>query len=84
MPWGKEWPARVTGAPGGTTRGRPSDEVEWIRRVSLMTCWRLPGKCQSSFAETGNKGVDVLGQIFHGIVVRYTHLLRQCVVKFFL
>ena len=31
----------VTPEPGGTTRGRPREEVECMRRVSLMTLWRL-------------------------------------------
>lgn len=31
----------VTPGPGGTRRGRPSEEVEWMRRVSLMTLCRL-------------------------------------------
>ena len=31
-----------TPEPGGTTRGRPREEVEWMRRVSDITLWRLP------------------------------------------
>jgi len=32
------------GEPAGTRRGRPREEVEWMRRVSSMTWWRLYGK----------------------------------------
>ena len=41
VPWGKWWPAIVKPAPGGTTRGRPREEVEWMRSVSVMTRSRL-------------------------------------------
>ena len=30
-----------TPGPGGTTRGRPREEVEWMRKVSDITLWRL-------------------------------------------
>lgn len=30
-----------TPEPGGTTRGRPREEVEWMRRVSDITLCRL-------------------------------------------
>lgn len=38
---GKWWPARVTPGPGGTRRGRPREEVLWMRRVSWMVALRL-------------------------------------------
>ena len=41
MPWGKWWVWIETPGPGGTTRGRPREEVEWMRRVSDITLWRL-------------------------------------------
>lgn len=36
MEGGKWWEWMVTPGPGGTTRGRPREEVECIRRVSLL------------------------------------------------
>lgn len=43
MPGGKWWVERVMPGPGGTRRGRPREEVEWWRRVSLITLARLGG-----------------------------------------
>ena len=41
VPGGKCLLCSVIPGPGGTIRGRPSEDVECIRRVSLMTAFRL-------------------------------------------
>lgn len=41
VPAGKWWLLRVMPGPGGTRRGRPREEVLWMRRVSEMTWSRL-------------------------------------------
>lgn len=43
MEGGKWWFRMVMPGPGGTMRGRPRDEVLWMRRVSEMTFRRLLG-----------------------------------------
>lgn len=48
VPGGKGWDRMVVPVVGlvglrlgGTVRGRPREEVEWMRRVSEITLWRL-------------------------------------------
>lgn len=68
---GKWWLWMVMpGPPGGTRRGRPREEVEWMRRVSLMVLWRLLccGGSQSGLGLRGGgergkgRGKGVLGR----------------------
>jgi hypothetical protein len=51
----------------GARRGRPREEVEWMRRVSLMTCWRLGGWVSVCDAKGGDE--DVLGEVLDHIIV---------------
>jgi len=60
VPAGKGWLQRVMPGPGGTTRGRPREEVEWMRRVSLMMLWRLVGWSVGRNMG-GGRGKNVLG-----------------------
>lgn len=63
MPWGKWWLQIETPEPGGTTRGRPREEVEWMRRVSDITLWRLQMNHQHGIrnhSTTGRAGVEAL------------------------
>ena len=43
MPGWKVWLAIFRAGPGGTRRGRPSEEVLWMRRVSFRVAERLEG-----------------------------------------
>ena len=58
MPWGKWWLQIETPGPVGTTRGRPREEVEWMRRASEITLCRLQmqrSACQSyNFQRAGD------------------------------
>ena len=47
MPWGKWWLQIETPGPVGTIRGRPREEVEWMRRASAITLCRLQMPCSA-------------------------------------